>query len=126
MTTVENLIYPAASNEDGWHVVGLSTQLFAEKPCHGTHIENVRIGLFFVEGEVYALDDICTHGNALLTDGELEDFEIECPLHAGVFDIRSGKATGSPATRSARRHKTRIDDGWLSVKLNLGGAEDEC
>jgi nitrite reductase/ring-hydroxylating ferredoxin subunit len=122
MSSVQHLIYPAQPSADGWHVIGRQSDLFSDKSCHGTQIDGLKIGLFLVEDRIYALNDICTHGNALLTEGELEGFEIECPLHAGVFDIRDGKALGSPLTRDARWHETRIEDGWVSVRLNDGGA----
>lgn len=121
MSRAQNLIYPATPCEEGWHVIGRESELFADKACHGTQIDGLKIGLFLVEHKIYALNDICTHGNALLTEGELEGFEIECPLHAGVFDIRNGKALGSPLTRDARWHEARIDGGWVSVRLNNEG-----
>lgn len=118
MSTVENLIYPLPPTDEGWHVVGRENELFAEGACHGAQIEGVRIGVFLVEGRVYALNDICTHGNALLSEGDLEGHEIECPLHAGAFDVRTGEALCSPLTRDARWHEARLEDGWVSVRLN--------
>lgn len=119
MTHAQNLIYPAGADAEGWHLIGEATELFADGDCHGTQVDGLRIGLFQVDGELYALNDICTHGNALLSEGDLEGFEIECPLHAGAFDVRDGKALCSPLTRNARRHETRLQDGWVSVRLNL-------
>ena len=48
------------------------------------------------DGEIFATDNICTHAYAKLSDGWIERGEIECPLHAGRFDIRTGKATAPP------------------------------
>ena len=50
------------------------------------------IALYGVEGNVYATDNLCTHGNARLCDGFLTGHEIECPLHQGRFDVRDGRA----------------------------------
>ncbi len=56
----------------------------------GIDIAGKSLALYQVEGEIYATDNICTHGNARLCDGFLEGHEIECPLHQGKFDIRNG------------------------------------
>ncbi|MGU7768640.1 non-heme iron oxygenase ferredoxin subunit [Burkholderia sp. MR1-5-21] len=98
-----------------WHRVGEVAALFAERRCHGIEIAGRRIGLFLIDQSVYAIDDVCTHGQALLTDGEVEGYEVECPLHAGLFDVRSGKALTAPLSRDARVYATRIDDGVLHV-----------
>jgi 3-phenylpropionate/trans-cinnamate dioxygenase ferredoxin subunit len=50
------------------------------------------------DGEVFAIDDTCTHQDASLADGWLEGCEIECPLHQGKFDVRTGQPTCAPAT----------------------------
>ena len=78
------------------------------------------IAVFRVSGVVYAIEDLCTHdGNTLAFDqydrpSKLIDHEIECPRHGGRFDIRSGKATRSPADIDvpffpARLHKDSIE-----------------
>ena len=56
------------------------------------------IALFSVDGEVFATDNLCTHGNARLCEGFLLDHEIECPVHQGRFDVRDGRPTCAPAT----------------------------
>ena len=57
------------------------------------------IALYGVDGEVFATDNICTHGHARLCEGFLEGHEIECPLHQGRFDVRTGMPTCAPADR---------------------------
>lgn len=54
------------------------------------------LAAFDVAGEVYVTSNICTHNNALLTDGFLEDDIIECPLHGGCFNVRTGEAVAFP------------------------------
>ena len=58
------------------------------------------IALYGVDGEVYATDNLCTHGNARLCDGFLMGHEIECPLHQGRFDVRDGRALCSPLRKT--------------------------
>jgi nitrite reductase/ring-hydroxylating ferredoxin subunit len=103
-----------------WHRLGSISALFAEGDCHGTEILGRKIGLFRVAGIVYAIDDICTHGNARLSEGELDGFEVECPLHAGLVDIRTGKALCSPLTRDTQAHHVRLVDGQVDVRLEYG------
>lgn len=60
------------------------------------------IALYAVGDAVYATDNLCTHGLARLCDGFLEGHEIECPLHQGRFDVRSGKALCAPLKEDIR------------------------
>ena len=102
---------------DTWHCIGTLGDLFGERACKGVEIDGVKIGLFRIDGSVFAIDDICTHGQALLSDGEFDGHEIECPLHAGLFDVRCGKALTPPLTRDARAHETRVEGDTLFVRL---------
>ncbi len=54
------------------------------------------IAVYRIQDQFYATDNLCTHGQALLTDGCQQEGIIECPLHGGAFDIRSGQPTASP------------------------------
>jgi naphthalene 1,2-dioxygenase system ferredoxin subunit len=75
------------------------------------------IALYSVEGQVYATDNICTHGHARLCDGFLEGYEIECPLHQGRFDIRDGKPMCDPVTEPVRSYPVKIENGRVFVDL---------
>ena len=80
-------------------------------------LDDCHIGLFLVEGEVFAIDNLCTHGNACLTEGVVEGHVVECPLHAGLVDLRSGKALGVPVTRDSRVYAVRVDLGRVLVQV---------
>ena len=54
------------------------------------------LAIYHVGGAYYATDDLCTHGDASLSEGEIEDGTILCPFHMGSFDIRTGEAVASP------------------------------
>ena len=62
-------------------------------------------------GEIHAIDDTCSHANVSLSEGEVEDGEIECWLHGSRFDLRSGKPTGLPATAPIAVYPVKIDGG---------------
>jgi naphthalene 1,2-dioxygenase system ferredoxin subunit len=76
------------------------------------------IALYNAGGEIYATDNICTHGHARLCDGFLEGHEIECPLHQGRFDIRTGAPMCAPVTEAIRSYPIRIEDGRVFLALN--------
>lgn len=105
----------ARENVIRWYRAGELDALFAAGDCHGLDVDGHRIGLFKVDEGVYALDDICTHGNALLSDGEMDGHGIECPLHAGLFDVRNGRAMCAPLTRDARCHAVKVEAGVVYV-----------
>ncbi|UIF87557.1 non-heme iron oxygenase ferredoxin subunit [Cupriavidus sp. UYPR2.512] len=81
-------------------------------------VQGQEIALYGVDGDVYATDNICTHGHARLCEGFLEGHEIECPLHQGRFDIRNGAAMCAPLTESIRTYPVRIEGD--KVYLDLG------
>lgn len=70
----------------------------------------VPISVFHAEdGEFYALDDRCTHGAASLSEGWVEDDQIECPLHGAAFCLRTGAALTLPATVNTNTHRVEVD-----------------
>lgn len=75
------------------------------------------IALYEVDGEIFATDNICTHGQARMSDGFLEGREIECPLHQGRFDVCTGKALCAPLTEDIKTYPVKIDQ--LRVLLQL-------
>lgn len=82
-------------------------------------VVNPPIALFHTEdGEVFAIDDTCTHQDASLADGWLEGCEVECPLHASKFDLRTGKADAPPAKRGIRTHMVTISEGDIHVTIS--------
>ncbi len=76
------------------------------------------VALYGVDGQVYATANICTHGQARLCDGFLEGAEIECPLHQGKFDVRTGKAMCAPLTEDIRTYPVKIENGRVFVSLD--------
>ena len=70
------------------------------------------------DGEVFAIDDTCTHQDASLADGWVEGCEVECPLHASRFDLRTGAIDAPPAKLPVRTHEVVITDGVVNVVLN--------
>ncbi|MFN8524876.1 MAG: non-heme iron oxygenase ferredoxin subunit [Chloroflexota bacterium] len=80
-------------------------------------IDGRRVALCNVEGEIYCIDDVCTHDGASFNQAELDGDEIECPRHGARFDVRTGRALCLPAFRPVATHKTRVQDGTVEVQL---------
>lgn len=76
------------------------------------------IALYTERENVYASDNLCTHGNARLCDGFLEGHEIECPLHQGRFDVRDGKPTCDPATEALRTYPVKVDGNRVFLQID--------
>ena len=94
-----------------------ATEDIPEDDVIGVDIAGKSIALYRVEGEVFATDNLCTHGNARLCDGFLEGHEIECPLHQGKFDIRNGKAMCAPLTEDVKTYPIKIEGGQVFLQL---------
>jgi naphthalene 1,2-dioxygenase system ferredoxin subunit len=88
-----------------------------EEDVTGVEAAGKNLALYSVDGQVYATDNICTHGHARLCDGFLEGFEIECPLHQGKFDIRDGRPMCEPVTEALRSYPVKIEGGRVFVDL---------
>ncbi|NUP40423.1 MAG: bifunctional 3-phenylpropionate/cinnamic acid dioxygenase ferredoxin subunit [Streptomyces sp.] len=77
------------------------------------------VAVFHTEdGELYAIDDTCTHQDASLSEGRLEGCEVECPLHASKFDLRTGAVDAPPARLPVRTHRVLVEDGTIHVELS--------
>lgn len=75
-----------------------------------------RLAVYLVDGEAYATDDRCTHGNSSLTeDGCLDGHIVECGMHLGTFDVRTGAAIGPPCTKALRTYPVEIRDGQVML-----------
>lgn len=88
-----------------------------EEDVIGVQAAGKDLALYNVEGQIYATDNLCTHGHARLCDGFLDGFEIECPLHQGKFDIRDGKPLCQPVVEAIRIYPVKIENGRVFIDL---------
>jgi naphthalene 1,2-dioxygenase ferredoxin component len=105
-----------SSNEEGWVTAARRDDLGAGDVL-GVVIAGREIALFNLDDEIFATADVCTHAYAKLSDGFLDRDEIECPLHAGRFDVKTGKAVAPPCTDDLTTYPVRILGGEIQVKL---------
>ncbi len=80
-------------------------------------VEDKEISICQVNGNYYAFDDVCTHQYGSLSDGWLEEYTIECPLHGAQFDIRSGEVLCLPAVENINTYKVVIDESNVFIEL---------
>ena len=80
-------------------------------------VGGVPVSLVHTAGQVFAINDICSHANVSLSEGEVDGCSIECWLHGSSFDLRTGKPSGLPATRPVPVYPVKIegDDVLVSV-----------
>ena len=69
------------------------------------------VAVYNLDGEFFATDDTCTHGEASLADGDVDGDEIICPFHMGAFDIRTGEATMAPCDKALQIYAVRVENG---------------
>jgi naphthalene 1,2-dioxygenase system ferredoxin subunit len=105
------------SDDTGW-VRAASRGNLGEGDVLGVLIGGKEIAIYDLDGTLYATDDICTHAYAKLSDGWLDKGEIECPLHAGRFDIKTGKATAPPCTDDVKTYQVRTVGDEIQIKLD--------
>ncbi len=79
-------------------------------------VDDVMVAVFNLDGEFHAIENVCTHEYAELTDGEVIGNEIVCPLHGAHFDIRTGEALTPPAYEPVAKLPVRVNDGVVQVR----------
>ena len=78
------------------------------------------IALFNIDGTYHATDDACTHMGARLSDGYVDGDIVECSLHFGKFNIRTGKACSAPCTVDLRTYPVEVEGATVMVKMPAG------
>lgn len=99
-----------------YHLVAKTTEI-PENEAKRVILGDNQIALFNLDGEFYATDDICSHAYASLSEGYVEDGCVECPLHAGLFDIKTGKAMGVPVTVDIRTFPVRVEGEDIYIEV---------
>ena len=74
------------------------------------------VAVYNVDGEFYATSNICTHAIAILTDGYLDGCTVECPLHGGCFNVKTGEATHFPCVDALQTFEVEVREGAVFVR----------
>src|SRR5215475_14381578 len=104
------------TGQGSWHAAAALGDVKEGEPF-GVEIAGHQVAIYRVGQEFYATGNICTHAEALLSDGMLDGCEIECPLHMGRFDIHTGEALTSPVEIDIQVYPVRVSGDRLEVCL---------
>ena len=99
-----------------WQAVGGAADVAEDEPL-GVAVGDKRIGIYRIDGTLYAIDDVCPHAFALLSQGFVEGEEIECPLHEALFHVPTGKCLREPAEEDIATYEVKEEDGQVLVKI---------
>jgi 3-phenylpropionate/trans-cinnamate dioxygenase ferredoxin component len=101
-----------------WHEVARVDDLVPGEVMY-VEVGNDPVALINLDGEYFAVNDICTHEEASLSDGEVVGDEIECPLHGGAFEIRTGLPANFPVVVPVETYDVKVEgDIVLAAKRN--------
>ena len=106
-------------------LIFIVVSLQALEPGEGLRIDSVTppIAVFLTEeGTVHAVDDTCTHQDASLAAGWVEDCRVECPLHESTFSLLTGEVDQPPAKKKVRIHEVQVDCDDVYVALSHEGS----
>lgn len=76
-----------------------------------------KLAVFRAETGVFVTSALCSHAGADLCHGYFDGASIECPLHQGLFDIKTGQAVSAPAVRPIKTFETRVQNGVVQIKV---------
>jgi 3-phenylpropionate/trans-cinnamate dioxygenase ferredoxin component len=88
-----------------------------DKPFAAT-VAGRDLGLYRIGDRIYAIENICPHQYAFLTDGFVDEGCIECPLHLARFDIKTGMLLSGPAEKNLRTYAVKVEQGVVMVELD--------
>lgn len=99
-----------------WHRVVELDKLDLDTPFP-LRVGGEQVCVMRLEDGIFAINDVCTHEYALLSDGYYEDGKLECPLHQACFEIRTGKALNEPAVTDVQTYPTKVEAGVVYVQV---------
>lgn len=112
----QSFIYETKARRIAMSWIGVcdAEQVQEDFPYSG-NIDGKEIGIYLIDGEYYALEDVCPHAYALLSQGFVEDGKVECPLHEAVFDVKTGQCLHGPGGRNLNRYPVRVYDNQIQI-----------
>ena len=102
--------------DDNWVLVGTTDNIEVEDIIRFDHNDRT-FCVYKLEDGFYATDGICTHEDVHLEDGLVMDNEVECPMHQGVFDIKTGEAVSPPACDDLKTYPVKVEDNNIYIQI---------
>ncbi len=101
---------------ENWHRVASVAELEESEPLP-VDIEGEEIAVILLNDEIYAINNVCTHEYACLSDGYIEEDRIVCQLHLAEFHIPTGKVVEEPADEDLAVYPVAVDGDDIYVQL---------
>ena len=102
---------------EGWVRVCASEELLPGE-YRVVYDGDTAIAVFNIDGDLYAVEDVCTHDGGELASGELHGYEIECPRHGARFDLRNGAVRCPPAYEPIATFPVKVEAGIVYTRDN--------
>ena len=102
---------------ENWQLVNGTADMDIEDIIRFDH-DNKTYCVYRLEDGFFATDGICTHEAVHLEDGLVMDGEIECPMHQGIFDIKSGSAISPPACEDLKTYPVKVENDQVYIKIS--------
>ena len=80
-------------------------------------VKDMRVAVFNVAGQFFALSNTCSHRGGSLAEGKVSSHEVTCPLHGAKFDLRTGERLGPPAFQGVARYRVRVTGSDVEIEL---------
>ena len=103
-------------SDENWVLVGTTDNIEVEDIIRFDHNDRT-FCVYKLEDGFYATDGICTHEDVHLEDGLVMDNEVECPMHQGVFDIKTGEAVSPPACDDLKTYPVKVEDNNIYIQI---------
>lgn len=103
-------------HEHRWVAAAILNEIDPDYPTMAI-IGDVEVALCRVGRDVFAVNNICSHAYARLSDGFVEEHQVFCPLHQGSFDVRTGQAMAAPCYEAVATYSTMIENGTVYVDV---------
>ena len=89
-------------------------------------VDGVPVAVVRVGERVFAINDVCSHANVSLSDGEVwcDELELECPKHGSAFSLTTGEANTLPATQPVAVYRAVVADGAVAVDVSVDYSPD--
>jgi 3-phenylpropionate/trans-cinnamate dioxygenase ferredoxin subunit len=89
----------------------------AEGDLNAFDVGGVKIAVANVGGTMYAFDNVCTHRQCALAEGELEETTVTCPCHGSQFDVTTGAVLRGPAQDPVESYGARVEDDAVQIEV---------
>lgn len=101
-----------------WFKVCEVSEISEEMP-KAVEVGGTQVGLFKLNDHFFAIENVCPHAFALLTDGFIEDDTVECPLHEAIFQIKTGVLQSGPGCRNLRTYPVKVEGDHVMIQSKV-------